>query len=119
MTNISKTAIYRKDDDEFLGYVTKDATSWLAQTIFGATIERTASRESAEAVVRERGLGFLMGIWQYFDKADRAWYPCVIQEANEHRVTVIRTNAMGYQEPDTYKKVTLLNPTENTLIKSS
>lgn len=119
MTIISKTAIYREDDDEFLGYVTKDATSWLAQTIFGYTIERTDSRQAAEAVVRERGLGYLMGVWQYYDKDDRAWCPCVIQEANEHRVTVIRTNAMGYQEPDSYKKVILVNPTENTLIKSS
>jgi hypothetical protein len=119
MTNVSRTAIYRKDDNEFLGYVVQDTASWLAQTIFGYTIERTASRAAAEAAVRTQGLSFLMGVWQYYDKDDRAWYPCVIQEANEHRVTVIRTNVMGYQEPDTYKKVTLLNPTENTLIKSS
>jgi len=119
MNHVHRTPIYRDDDNELLGFVAQDATSWLAQTIFGYTVERTTNREAAEAVLHDRGLGFLMGMWQYFDKDEREWFPCVIKEANEHRVTIIRTSPLGFQDPDSYKQVTLMNPTENTLIKAS
>jgi hypothetical protein len=69
--------------------------------------------------VRERGLSFLMGVWQYLDKDDRDWHACIIKEANPTRVIVIRTNVMGYQDPDDYKLVTLHKPTDETLIKMS
>ena len=118
MTN-HKTAIQHKETHELLGYVAKDSTSWLAQTIFHYTIERTTSPEDAERIVRERGLAFLMGTWNYFDKDEREWFPCVIKEAYEHRVIVIRTNVMGYQDPDTYKVVTIANPSEDKLVKIS
>ncbi len=119
MTHDSKTALYRPDDNEFLGYVVEDSTGWQAQTIFGYLVERTLTRQEAEAVLRERGLTFLKGIWQYYDKDDGDWFPCVIKDANKHRVTVIRTNRMGSQNPDDYKLVVLNDPTENVLIKSS
>jgi hypothetical protein len=114
-----KTPIYREDDKEFLGFVAHENGSWLAQTIFGYTIARTSTEKEAEAMVREKGLGFLTGVWSYFDKEDQDWFPCVIQEASEHRVTIIRTNEMGYQESDTYKRLILKNPKENVLIKNS
>lgn len=86
--------------------------------MFGYTIERTVDRAAAESVLREKGLSFLTGVWQYFDKEDSAWHACVLQEVYEHQVTVVRTNAMGYQDPDDYKIVRLVRPTENELIKS-
>ena len=121
MNTDHKIAYYREDDDhdhEFLGYLVQDTSGWQAQTIFGYTIARTETREDAEAILNEQGLTYLMGIWQYFDKDEQEWFPCVVKEAYEHRVTVIRTNAMGYQDPDDYKFVTIQKPTENVLIKS-
>lgn len=119
MTSQTKTALHRADDNEFLGYIVKDVTGWQAQTIFGYLIERTTSKAAAEKVLNEQGLTYLTGIWQYFDKDDHAWFSCVLKEANKQRVTVIRTNDMGYQDPEDFKIVTLVNPTENTLIKAS
>ena len=114
-----KTPIYRKDDHEFLGYVVKDQNSWQAQTIFGATIDRTASEKEAEKVLRDRGLSFLSGVWQYLDPSDKEWHTCIIQEAYETQVRVVRTNAMGYEDPDDRKHVLLKHPNETNLIKIS
>jgi hypothetical protein len=114
-----KHALYREDDKEFLGYVTHENGSWVAQTVFGYAIARLQTEVEAERIVREKGLGYLLGVWQYFDKDEQQWFPCIIQEASEHRVTVIRTNEMGYQDPDTYKRVILKAPKEDTLIKTS
>lgn len=113
-----KTALYRQDDNEFLGYIAKDGAGWHAQTIFGYTIARTATKKEAEETLYTRGLGFLTGIWSYYDKDDHDWFPCIIKEAYEHKVTVIRTNFMGYQDPDDYKLVVLQSPNEEMLIKS-
>lgn len=111
-----KVSIYR-DDGELLGYVSEAASGWVAQTIFGYTIERTSDEASAERVVREYGLSYLMGVWQYYDKDDRDWFPCVLKEVQESQVSVIRTNVMGYQDPDDYKLVVLVCPTEQNLTK--
>lgn len=116
---MSNTPIYREDDHEHLGYVLRDDVGWQAQTIFGYTITRTETEKEAEQVVRERGLAFLTGMWQYFDKDDKDWFPCVIKEANPTRVIVIRTNVLGYQDPDEYKIVTLMKPTDEVLMKMS
>ena len=113
-----KTALYRPDDNEFLGFLSKENSGWHAQTIFGYTIARTATQKEAEAILRDQGLGFLNGVWQYYDKEDYDWFPCVIKDAQEHKVTIIRTNYMGYQEPETYKLVSIENPSESLLIKS-
>ena len=119
MTHHQKTPLYTDEDHEFLGYVVQDSTGWQAQTIFGYTIARTHDRVSAENLLREVGANFLEGVWQYFDKDDQDWHTCVINGAQERQVTVLRTNAMGYQEPDDYKLVVLLQPSENTLTKLS
>jgi hypothetical protein len=113
-----KTPIHREDDGELLGFVVQDSSSWQAQTIFGYLIERTTNKVAAEAVVRERGLAFLMGVWHYLDKDDDDWHACVLKEAYEHQVTVLRTTAMGYQDPDDYKIVTINDPSETNLVKS-
>lgn len=112
-----KIPIYREDDEEFLGNLVKDATSWQVQTIFGYTIARTETQEEAEKLLRTQGLGSLLGVWQYYDKDEGQWFPCVIQEAYEHKVIIQRTNAMGYIDPDDFKRVVLKDPDENSLIK--
>lgn len=114
-----KESIYDDEDKAFLGFVAKENGSWIAQTIFGYTIARTANQNDAEKLIHERGRSYLQGTWQYFDKDEQQWFPCVIKEAHEHRVTIIRTNDMGYQDPESYKLVILKEPQEDTLIKNS
>ena len=118
MTPIQKIPIHREDDGELLGFAVQDGVSWQAQTLFGYPIARADSREAAEAILQEKGLIFLMGVWQYLDKDDENWHPCILKEAYEHQVTVIRTTVMGYQDPDDYKIVTIDDPTETNLVKS-
>lgn len=110
--------IFDDDEKEALGYLAKDSISWKAQTVFGYVITRTETEDEAIAVIRKQGLTYLKGVWQYYDKDDHDWYPCIIQSASETLVKVTRTNAMGYQEPDTFKVVLLKNPDENSLIKN-
>lgn len=118
MLLIVKTAIFSEENHEFLGYIEQEGTSWRAQTLFGYVITRAATRQDAEAAVRAQGLRYLMGVWQYYDKQDGDWFPCVIKEAYEQKVVVVRTNFMGYQDPDDYKMVVIEQPDENVLIKS-
>lgn len=113
-----KQAIIREEDSELLGFVSKDGASWDAQTIFGYSMGRAATRAEAEARVREGGLAFLDGVWQYLDKDDQQWHSCVLKSATERQVTVVRTTPLGYQDPDDYKIVTIVNPSEANLIKS-
>ncbi|HEU5122230.1 MAG TPA: hypothetical protein VFT59_05280 [Candidatus Saccharimonadales bacterium] len=117
MTIYQKIPIQREDDGELLGFVVQDNAGWDAQTIFGYSIRRTTDRGLAEAIVREEGLRFLMGVWQYLDKDDQHWHPCVLKEAYENRVIVIRTNATGYQDPEDAKRVTIHHPSETNLVK--
>lgn len=118
MTQANRTPLYHPEDHELLGFIAKENNSWVAQTIFGYTIERTTSKAAAERVLQEQGLSYLMGVWHYYDTDDNDWFPCILKEANEYRVTVIRTNIMGSQDPDVYKLVTLLKPNEHNLAKS-
>lgn len=118
MTYTEKTPHHRDDDGELLGFVVRDDASWQAQTIFGYTISRVGSRAAAVAILDEQGLEFLQGVWQYLDTDDRDWHPCVIKKASEQQVTVTRTNVMGYQDADTFKYVTIENPSETNLVKS-
>lgn len=115
---MQKIPIIREDDGELLGFVVQDAAGWGAQTIFGYGMARLDDEAAAERTVREKGLGYLMGVWQYFDEDDRAWHSCVLKEAYEHQVKVLRTTSMGYQDPDDYKVVTIQNPSETNLIKT-
>lgn len=118
MASAQRTPYHRQDDNELLGFIEQGSGDWQAQTIFGYTIARTLSRTQAEAVLRERGLSFLTGTWQYFDSEEQDWFPCILKEASERRVTVIRTSALGYQEPGSYKMVTINNPDDTKLVKS-
>lgn len=115
---MTKLAIHHIETHELLGYAVEANGTWQAQTVFGYTIARAESQQQAEAILRERGLAFLLGVWRYYDKQANDWYPCVLQEVFEHQVTVIRTTEMGYQDPAIYKRVTLQRPDESVLIKS-
>lgn len=117
MNTTQKFPIHREDDNELLGFVVGNGASWEARTIFGYAIERTADRASAERIVREEGLVSLMGVWHYYDRDDQQWHPCILKEAYESRVVVVRTNQMGYQDPDDYKRVVITNPADTNLIK--
>jgi hypothetical protein len=115
---MAKIPVIREDDGELLGVVDRDKTSWMAQTIFGYTFARAESQAAAEDVVRSEGLQVLQGVWHYYDREDRAWHPCVLKEAYEARVIVIRTNELGYQDLDHYKHVVITNPSDTNLVKT-
>ena len=110
--------IIREDDGELLGFIEHSAAGWKAETLFGYLISRTVDRAEAEHIVREQGLSILMGVWNYFDMDDQAWHPCVIKEASERKLVVIRTNFMGYEDPDDYKRVVIVNPDETKIAKA-
>lgn len=115
---MTKIPIIRQDDAELLGFIDQDSAGWTAQTLFGYVFARDDNKESVEQAVRAQGLTILQGVWHYYDKDEKAWFSCVLKEAFENRVIVIRTNAMGYQDPDDYKVVTLVHPTETNLVKA-
>lgn len=119
MATHEKTPIYHEETDDILGYVTHDGVSFLATTIFGYVISRTSTAQEAESILRDQGATYLEGVWQYYDKSDRDWFPCVIYKAYEQKVIVNRTTELGYVDPEVYKQVIIENPTENTLVKAS
>ena len=114
-----KIPCFREDDNELLGFLVDDGSSWQALTIFGYQISRTETRKDAETILKDKGLEFLKGVWQYYDKDDKDWFPCVIKKAYEQRVIVNRTTTLGYQDPEDYKQVVIERPTENDLNKSA
>jgi len=118
MSPIQKFPITREDDGEILGLVVHDTAGWGAQTVFGYGIARLDSREAAERIIREEGLSYLAGVWQYFDEDEQAWRSCVLKEVHEHQVKVLRTTPMGYQDPNDYKMVVIQHPSETNLIKT-
>jgi hypothetical protein len=115
---MSKIPIIREDDGELLGFVEKAPAGWAAMTIFGYVFARADNQAAVEEAVRSQGLNILQGVWQYFDKKDKAWHPCILKEVYEHKVIIITTNEMGYQDIDTSRRLTIVNPTETTLVKS-
>lgn len=116
---MQRIPVIRDDDGEVLGYVAKERSGWSAQTLFGYVFARSDSRDAIEETVRSQGLGVLQGVWQYYDKQDKRWYPCVLKETYENRVVVVRTNEMGYEDGDNYERVSIVNPNDTNLVKSS
>jgi hypothetical protein len=113
-----KVPILRQDDGELLGHIEKEASGWSAQTIFGYVFARSHSQKAVEEAVRSQGLTILQGLWSYYDRQDKAWYPCILKEAFPNKVIVIRTNALGYEDSADYKLVTIDNPQETDLVKT-
>lgn len=114
---INKIPVIREADGELLGYIAEEQSSWTALTIFGYMIARVETRGAAETVIRDEGLQVLQGMWRYLD-ADREWYPCILKRAYEDRVVIVRTNELGFQDPDHAKPVIINNPTETNLQKA-
>jgi hypothetical protein len=114
---MARIPIIREDDAELLGYIEQTSAGWTAQTLFGYVFARSDARQAVDEAVRSQGLLILQGVWRYYDKNDEAWYPCILKEVFEHKVVVIRTNDMGYQDSEISKRVTIVNPTETTLVK--
>lgn len=110
--------INRHDDGELLGFAVSDATGWQAQTVFGYVFARADDQESVEQAVRSQGQQILQGVWQYLDADDKQWHPCVLAQIAPLQVTVIRTNEMGYQDPETVKHVVIRHPDDTRLVKS-
>lgn len=100
---------------DVIGTLHKETNGWSAQTIFGYVMARCDSRHEAESVIRSQGLLILKGLWRYYDADDRDWFPCILKDVQENRVTVVRTNELGFEDPEHYKQVMLKNPSENTL----
>jgi hypothetical protein len=110
--------IIREDDGELLGYIAENHGVWVAKTIFKYIFARSDNRDSVERTVRDNGLSILAGVWNYFDRDDKMWHPCVLKEVFESRVVAVRTNEMGYEDPDFYKRVVIAHPNETNLIKA-
>lgn len=110
--------ILRGDDGELIGYVSQEASSWAAMTTFGYVMARAESEEAAASVVKTEGPRYIDGVWRYYDKSDKDWFSCTIKEAYEHKVVVRRTNDLGYEDPATYRLVTLQDPDESSLQKA-
>jgi hypothetical protein len=115
MNRTSSIPILRDDDGELLGHVVQEPNGWSARTVFGYVLARTDTQEASEAVVRSEGLLVLKGLWRYFDTDERDWFPCVLKEVYEGKVTVVRTNELGYEDPEHYKRVVIKSPSETTL----
>ncbi len=117
MNKESWVAVQEEDSGELLGYISKELSAWKAMTIFGYVLGRVESKGKAESMVRNDGRAALAGLWRYQD-SDHDWYACVIQEAYEDRVVVVRTNELGIQEPALYKRLTLKEPNETNFVKA-
>ena len=118
MNDTYKTPVIHEDTGEILGYVDKAQAGWRAMTAFGFTIARTESADEAESVVRTEGQKILQGTWRYYDETERDWFPCIIKEVYENRVVVVRTNELGFQDAEHYKRVVIKDPSEEKLLKS-
>ena len=118
--NRNNVSIHHHESGELLGFVTQTFDDiWEAKTIFGYVIERCRSSSGAEKIVREKSGEFVKGIWQYLDKDDQSWHPCVIKNFSQAGVEIVRTNPMGYQDRENYKIVMIESPNESSLAKSS
>jgi hypothetical protein len=79
--------IYRADDNELLGYVSKDKDTWRALTIFGAPFFE-GSKVAAIQEVQSKGLQILADKWEYLDEATGEWQQCMIIEASKDNVKI-------------------------------
>lgn len=108
--------IYREYDHELLGFVDKIGGIWTAFTIFGYEFASAETKTDAIRRVMDDGLTILKGIWRYYDRDDNEWHPCRLKSMQPGRVTVIRTNELGYQEPETVKRYTITDPDDSNLV---
>ena len=80
--------VRRPEDNELLGYVGESARGWNALTVFHGVLGTRAEKESAIALVRERGLSSLADRWHYRAGPTDAWQVVVPVEAQPGRVRI-------------------------------
>lgn len=68
-----KQPVYRRSDNEHVGYVEAAAERWRALTIFGGVLSDHISRDDAVTTVVARGLASLTEMWWFYSQADRRW----------------------------------------------
>lgn len=113
--HIPKSEYFYDEDDNQLGIISQESSGWAARTVFGYIIARTTTKKDAEIVLNEQGISCLKGIWRYYDSDQQDWYACRLKEIYENRVTLVRTNELGFEDGAHYKRVTLKHPTEANL----
>lgn len=114
---LERIPVLNAEDGTMYGFVAKQANGWVALLRFGYPIARTATRDEAENVLRNESGVILNGVWQYYDKDDKDWFPCILKKIQDHKVTVARVNDMGYTDVMDDKRVELIHPDETVLIK--
>jgi hypothetical protein len=105
--------IYRKEDNELLGYIQKgsasDYDSWTPLTIFGCSFGHPVSKPEAERQVISNGLSVLTDTWWYKSAEDDEWHYCYIVEAHKNKVK-IRTSKYDFAAVNC---ITIDNPNSN------
>lgn len=119
MTVLQQKAIpvHRNEDGELLGFIQEQKDLWLSLTIFGYVFDTAATAELAKEFVLKKGLSVLTGIWYYFDEKTDTWYPCLIKEASENQVIVVRSTEQGYLDPTINTIKVISNPDISKLKK--
>src|SRR6476620_1348843 len=105
MNTHASEAILNADSGEIMGYVTKEPSGWASATIFGHVFSRSLTRSEAEQSVRDNIKSLLQGLWRYFDADDSEWYSCRLAEIYENRVVVHRTDELGFENSNSFKRV--------------
>lgn len=118
MTNVHSTPILDAEDGTLLGFVAQDSNGWVAKLPFGYMMGRATTEGEAETIVRAQAKLMQSGLWQYYDENDGEWYPCILKKVHERRVTVARTNELGYIDVDDDKRVDINDPDETKLVKA-
>lgn len=113
---MSFTPVHRSTDNELVGFIQQTPQGWDAATIFKLPFAHAQAEDQARSLVLNKGLEVLTGTWHYYDQDDKDWCPCVLKEATEDQVTVVRTDMFGYQDGSS-KQVVLHHPTAADLKK--
>ena len=105
--------IYRPEDNELLGYITKSDKEhlWVPVTLFGYPLAEPLSKEEATTIVQNRGLASLMETWQFYDEQEEGWFNCIITEAQKYKLTV---QISDYDHPDIFAMRVIQDPSIRT-----
>lgn len=95
MTNTDTTREIRRDDDELMGHLVCERDAWRPVTVFGGSLAEPTDADSAERIVRERGLSSLADRWlaQLDGETTDVW----LLEVRPDRVRLRRDDPMAMQ----------------------
>ena len=110
----SPRPVYRKEDNELLGYLLPVAQSdlWLPATVFSYPLGKACSERDAVSLLEDIGLGSLLDRWEFFDSDQEDWFSCTIVEADPDKIK-ITVSDFGY--PDIYQTRTITKPDHTTV----